>query len=134
MLSVTHASRSSSEDNYIRTILVVDDEDVLCMVMTEFLQDCGHTVLKAGNVRQAKDVITDRRVDLVFSDIDMPGGENGFDLAKWIFRHHPGTKVLLTSGFPHQTTDVGGLCEPLIRKPYSFAAVSQRIQNLVHAT
>ena len=133
MLSRTHTSLSSYAENYIRTILVVDDEDQICTVMTEFLQDCGYNVLQAGNVGQAKELFSGRRVDLVFSDIDMPGGENGFDLAQWIFRRHPGTKVLLTSGFPHQTTQLAELCEPLIRKPYSFSAVLQRIENLIQA-
>ena len=60
----------------------------------------------------------------------MPGDEDGFALAKWIRRHHPDTKVLLTSGFPHPSEKTRHLDEPLIPKPYVYSSVLQRIQNL----
>lgn len=130
MFPVTHAILSGYTGQYIRTILVVEDEELIRMFLTEFMHDCGYNVLEAGDVAQAKRLLADWPVDLVFSDINMPGNETGFDLEKWIRRHHPETKVLLTSGFPHGAAATNDLREPLIRKPYSCSAVLHRIQNL----
>jgi DNA-binding NtrC family response regulator len=130
MLSVTHESLSGMTGKHIRTILVVEDEELIRMVLTNFLHDSGYNVLEAGDVAQAKDLLASQRVDLVFSDINMPGTETGFDLQNWICRHHPGTKVLLTSGRPHAEEATKGSREPLIPKPYRCSAVLQRIQDL----
>ena len=131
MLSVTHESLSGFMGQYTRTILVVEDEVLIRLFLTDLLLDCGYNVLEAGNVAEAKDLLVDRQVDLVFSDVNMPGTETGFDLAKWVYRHHPGTKVLLTSGFPHNAAATGDLREPLIPKPYRSSAVLQRIETLL---
>jgi DNA-binding NtrC family response regulator len=115
---------------FLRTILVVEDEALIRMLVTEFLQDCGHRVFEAANVADAKDVIVDTPVDLVFSDINMPGGENGFALEKWVRRHYPNIKVLLTSGFPQRPEDTRDLLEPIILKPFSCTALLDRLQRL----
>ncbi len=126
----THESLSGFMEQCARTILVVEDEELIRLFLTDFLLDCGYNVLEAGNVTQAKALLADKQVDLVFSDVNMPGTETGFDLAKWVCRRHPGTKVLLTSGFPQTAADTGDLPEPLIPKPYTCSAVLKRIQNL----
>jgi DNA-binding NtrC family response regulator len=129
-LAYIDASTSAFTGNLARTILVVEDEEGIRLCVAEFLQDCGHHVLEAEDTAQAKDVLLTQSVDLVFSDINMPRGETGFVLEKWVRRHYPNTKVLLTSGFPQLTADTRDLGEPLIPKPYSFSTVLERIQNL----
>ena len=133
MLHDTVASVSTFTGNLVRTILVVEDEDLIRMFLTEFLQDCGYNVLEAENVARAKDVLTDQPVDLVFSDVNMPGNETGFDLEKWVRRHYPDTKVLLTSGYPHCPESTMALMEPLLPKPYTCAAALRRFQALSQA-
>jgi DNA-binding NtrC family response regulator len=123
-------SISSSTETFVRTILLVDDEELIRLIAAEFLQDCGYHVLQAANVAQAKDILVRKSVDVVFSDINMPGSETGFALEKWIRRHFPDIKVLLTSGFPHVAADTGHLLEPLIAKPYSISSVLRRIETL----
>lgn len=113
------------------TILLVEDEEPIRLFLTEFFQDCGCQTLEAATVAQAKRALADAEVDVVFSDVNMPGGETGFDLEKWVRSHYPGTKVLLTSGFPQEPKDIKGLCETLIPKPYTGAAVLQRIRGLL---
>ena len=130
MFPDTGVSTSGFTGKFLHTILVVEDEEAIRMFLTEFLQDCGYYVIEAENVAQAKDVLIDRPVDVVFSDINMPGPENGFALEKWIRQHYANTKVLLTSGFPQAAEDTRDLLEPLIPKPYSIASVLQRIESL----
>jgi DNA-binding NtrC family response regulator len=114
----------------IRTILVVEDEPLLRLCLTQFLLDCGHAVIEAGSVAQAKTILDEGPVDLVFSDVNMPGKETGFDLEKWVRHTYPETKCLLTSGYPH-VIEKGSLREPLMPKPYTLSSVSQRIDRLL---
>jgi DNA-binding NtrC family response regulator len=130
MLPTLYTSTSTVSESRVHAILVVEDEDPIRMCIMEFLQDCGHGVVEAANVAQARNVLATRPVDLVFSDINMPGGETGFALEKWVRRHYPTTKVLLTSGYPHGFADTSELLEPMIPKPYTFSLVLQRIHRL----
>jgi DNA-binding NtrC family response regulator len=130
MLSNISESISGSTGNFIRTILVVDDEEMIRIFLTEYLQDYGYYVLEAANVAEAKDVLVHKAVDVVFSDINMPGSETGFALEKWVHRHYPDTKVLLTSGYPHAAENTKDLLEPLIPKPYTISSVVDRIESL----
>lgn len=130
MTFATEQTLSGIVSHSVRTILVVEDEDLIRMILTEFLQDQGYNVLEAANVADAKRVfVSSPPIDLVFSDINMPGRENGFQLAKWVHQQFPGTKVLLTSGAPHSREDTKDLREPMIQKPYNWSMVLQRIQS-----
>jgi DNA-binding response OmpR family regulator len=125
---------TGSEDESIQTILVVEDEVLIRLPLAEYLRDCGYRVFEASNVAEAKAVLdADTPVDLVFSDVNMPGNENGFALAVWIRERHPNTKVILTSGIANAAEKAEGLCEdgPLLAKPYSHDVVLQRIQSLL---
>ena len=118
----------------IRTILVVEDEILVRMPLAEYLRDCGYRVFEAASVAEAQTVLdADTPVDLVFSDVNLVGPENGFALASWVRRHHPTTKVLLTSGAANASEKAGELCShgPVLPKPYSYAVVLQRIEALL---
>ncbi len=101
--------------------------------IAEYLRECGYRVFEAADVAEAKAVLdADAPVHLVFSDVDMPGGDNGFALARWVRRHHPDTQVLLTSGLANLAETAGDLCDDSpLPKPYEHAAVLQRIQALL---
>ena len=112
----------------MRTILVVEDEEAIRACVSEFLRDSGFDVLEAGDVPDAREILLDRAVDLVFSDINLPCGENGFALEKWVRRHCPQVNVLLTSGYPQPANDIKDLAKPLIPKPYRHAELLRRIE------
>jgi DNA-binding NtrC family response regulator len=77
--------------------------------LAEYLRDCGYRVFEANNVAEAKAVLdADTPVDLVFSDVNMPGNENGFALALRIRQRHPDTKVILTSGIANAAEKAEG--------------------------
>jgi CheY-like chemotaxis protein len=101
------------------------------MCVVEFLRDSGYRVLEAADVAEAKDLLKRWRVDLVFSDINMPNSETGFALEKWVRLHYPAVKVLLTSGYPQNPKDTAGLLGPIIMKPYRCAALQSRIDHVL---
>jgi DNA-binding response OmpR family regulator len=134
MTPVNAAPDIGAREDSIQTILVVEDEVLIRLPLAEYFRDCGYRVFEASNVAEAKAVLdADTPVVLVFSDVNMPGNENGFALAVWIRQHHPNTKVLLTSGIANAAEKAEGLCEdgPLLMKPYSHDLVLQRIQGLL---
>lgn len=120
----------------MHTVLVVEDETMVRMPIAEYLRDCGYNVLEAGNASEAISALgADDHVNLVFSDIRMPGGMDGLALAEWIRSHHPRVPVLLTSGYS------GGKALPpmtfpgtrFIEKPYSQTQVERKIAALLDA-
>jgi CheY-like chemotaxis protein len=67
-------------------------------------------------------------IDLVFSDVVMPSGMNGFELAQELRRRYPLIKVLLTSGYPEKVMDKGDTGVTLLRKPYKKADLAKEIR------
>lgn len=105
------------------TLLVVDDEEGLLELACESLQAQGYRVLTANNGRQALQILAQEpEISLLFSDIVMPGGVNGYELAEQATAKRPGLKVLLTSGYAVKAmADKGqvGFDATLLSKPYS---------------
>jgi len=111
------------------TILVVEDEDVIRLNTCEFLRESGWTVLEADRASAAIAVLeSGEPVDLVFSDIQMPGDMNGIGLAHWLRQNRPDVRVLLTSGGIH-SVDPSVSDEPLIAKPYIPESLVERIRR-----
>jgi CheY-like chemotaxis protein len=122
----------STQEMYV--LLVEDDAEVAALV-EEMLQCLGYKVIHAASAKAALGALAnDRRVDLVFSDIMMPGGTNGVELAKEVRRRRPGLPVLLTSGFSEANRrEADELGIPILRKPYGVEdlrmAVQQQMRN-----
>jgi DNA-binding NarL/FixJ family response regulator len=73
-------------------------------------------------------------VDVVFSDIDMPGAVDGFGLAKWIREHRPGLEVLLAGTIPRAVKSAKDLCEQgPVPKPYEAQVVHNHIRRLLRS-
>jgi DNA-binding NtrC family response regulator len=87
--------------NDLKTILVVEDEPLLLEHVVDVLSEFGYRVLPASNSAEALHYLTDRtcQIDLMFSDIRVPGGMNGLALAREAQTSRPGLKVILTTGF-----------------------------------
>ena len=115
------------------TILVVDDEIITRTVIADYLRDCGYRVFEAGTAEDAVQILSsDLKVDIVFTDLELPGRSSGLELARWIRKHHPNMKVIVTSGVYSSAELAGELCEagPPIVKPYESEIVVQRIRSL----
>jgi PAS domain S-box-containing protein len=82
-------------------ILVVEDQEAVRAVACGFLEDFGYEIIEAGDGFEALSKLQEHNdVDLMFSDVVMPGGMNGFDLAQAALSMKPGLKVVHTSGYP----------------------------------
>jgi DNA-binding NtrC family response regulator len=115
-----------------QTILVVDDEVLIRLELADYLRACGYRVLEASSAEEAMAVMqTEHHVDLVFSDVQMPGPTDGFGLARWIRTNRPGVKVILTSGVARSAALAGELCDegPLEAKPYDPQRLLERIKR-----
>ena len=114
------------------TILVVEDEILIRMVIADYLRDCGYRVFEASSADEAVVLLQrpDIVIDIVFSDVEMPGSMDGFALARWVRQHRPETDVVL-AGSPNKAAETAtDLCEdgPL-SKPYDSQLVVDRIRR-----
>jgi CheY-like chemotaxis protein len=113
-------------------ILVVEDEVVLRTVIADHLHSAGFAVVEATNARDAIEVIASQvRVDLVFTDINMPGEMDGQSLAGWLLVHRPGLPVILTSGGAKATVPAYRHNRRFMGKPYLLAEVERQIRILL---
>jgi CheY-like chemotaxis protein len=114
------------------TILVVDDEEDLAMLAKTGLSRLGYRVLTAGNAQQAMKILAAHpTVDLLFTDLAMPGKMDGVSLAETATRKFPGLKVLLASGYSEQADSSRLLRyrQSLVPKPYRIAELAARIRD-----
>jgi PAS domain S-box-containing protein len=114
-----------------KRILVVEDNPDVRDITVQRLQKMGYEVAASENAAAAIEAVkADTSIDLVFSDISMPGGMSGYDLAIWLRTHRPAIKVLLTSGFSDALT-LQAATEPglvkVLQKPYARAELAQAI-------
>ena len=118
------------------TVLLVEDEVLVRMPIARYLRDCGYKVIEAVNADEAITVLLHKEtvVDIVFSDIEMPGAIDGFGLAKWIREHRPGLNVLLAGTVPRAVENAQQLCEQgSVPKPYDAQIVHNHIKRLLAA-
>jgi CheY-like chemotaxis protein len=117
------------------TVLVVEDDEEVLAAALEGLQDLGYRVLPATNATQAIDILRgDLPVEILFSDIVMPGGMNGVQLAVEARRLRPSIKVLLTSGYADSVLrQADGLPGDLqvLGKPYRRAELASKLRLVV---
>jgi DNA-binding NtrC family response regulator len=111
-------------------VLVVEDEPLILMALAAHLDDRGFTVREACCAAEAIAILEEPGcpIDLVFSDVRMPGEMDGFGLSKWIFENHPNIPVILASGNLGQLSVLENLCGAgTMAKPYSFDAATAKI-------
>jgi CheY-like chemotaxis protein len=117
--------RPSFED--IRTVLLVEDDILVRVMVAEELREAGLRVVEAGNADEALEhLVTGIPVDFVFTDIELPGSMNGIALTRLLQASFPDCKFLMTSGrLPsHETISL----RPFIPKPYDIAGVVEHIR------
>lgn len=117
------------------TILVVDDEQDLVELIQYSLEAQGYKVITANNGKQALEQLAkEPAIDLLFSDVVMPGGINGYQLAEQAKAQCASLKVLLASGFTQKVMADNGQASfdaNLLSKPYTQAEVIQQVRVLL---
>jgi PAS domain S-box-containing protein len=113
-----------------RAILLVEDNAKLREITARQLREAGHSVLEACDASTALAILqSDAPVDLLFSDIIMPGEQNGYDLCRIGAELRPGIKVLLTSGFSDAPeSEAAPTGYSLLHKPYRRTSLLQSIR------
>jgi CheY-like chemotaxis protein len=123
------------EHRSTETILVVEDNPKLRQVVVKQLTGLGFVVLEADSAKAALDTLEHRDdVDLMFSDVVMPGEMDGSGLARKVMFKWPNIKILLTSGFSGaRLHDVEGLGSNmrLLNKPYRKADLARNVRELL---
>jgi CheY-like chemotaxis protein len=111
----------------------VEDETLLRLDISEHLRGCGYEVIEASNAAEAVMAITRIDVDLMFTDVQMPGSMDGLGLADWVRTTKPHIKIVVASGIPDMRRKLTELCAELhfFDKPYTVQAVEARIRELL---
>jgi len=116
-------------------ILVVEDEEAVRGFTVEMLRELGYGVLEAANGHAALRLIdANPTIQLLFTDVGLPGGINGRELADAALKRRPDLKVLFTSGYTRNAIVHGGRLDAgvaLIGKPFTYAALAEKISQVL---
>jgi two-component system, NtrC family, sensor kinase len=108
------------------TALVVEDNAEVAEVATAYLQQLGYTVKQVANAHEALELLgNDPKVDLVFSDVLMPGGMTGLELGHAIRQLYPAIPVLLATGYSDSARDAMQQGFVVLQKPFDLAALER---------
>jgi signal transduction histidine kinase len=115
-------------------ILVVEDDEALRNYTCQILTELGYGVIEAPDGHSALAVLDKNQVDLLFTDVVMPGGMNGRQLADEAVRRKPGLKVLFTTGYTRNAIVHHGRLDAgvhMIGKPFSFNELGAKVRALL---
>jgi CheY-like chemotaxis protein len=127
---IAYEQSSQSQD----TVLVVDGDVITRTVISDYLRHCGYRVIEAHDGLEAQQALEQQGFDvnIVLSDVELPGPVNGFELARWVRLLNPSVKVVLSGAAERTANVVGDLCEegPHLAKPYEPSLVVDHIKRL----
>jgi CheY-like chemotaxis protein len=111
-------------------VLIVEDEVLIRMLLSDVLRHAGCEVVEAANADEAFAVLTSApEPDILITDVKMPGNVDGFALAAFVRRAKPDLKVIITSGHAGPDGAVG-LADAFLTKPYELDAIVGQVRTL----
>jgi signal transduction histidine kinase/ActR/RegA family two-component response regulator len=118
-----------------QTILVVEDDEAVRRASVEALREMGYQVLEAGDAMEGVRLIVDRGgIDLLFTDVGLPGGVNGRALADAARSAQPGLRVLFTTGYTRNAILHNGVLERgvhFIAKPFNLTELGEKVREVL---
>ncbi len=117
-----------------QVVLVVDDEPMIRLALAVHLDEKGFDVREAASAAEAVAILQEQGsiINLVFTDVRMPGKMDGIGLSRWIFENRPNIAVILASGDLGKTTAMEDLCgAEAITKPYNYEAATDKIREAI---
>lgn len=122
-------------DHTLGTILLVEDEPLVRMATGLHLEECGYRLLHAGTADEALELLQlHPEIDVVFTDVRMPGKMDGLGLVRWIVENRPRIAVMVASGDTAKDTILKELCGAhAFIKPYNFDEVTRHIEGAIRA-
>jgi PAS domain S-box-containing protein len=119
------------------TVLVVDDEQTVRMLITDVLEELGYTAIDAGDGKAGLQILeSKRRIDLLITDVGLPGGMNGRQLADAGTSLRPELKVLFITGYAENAVIGDGHLKPgmhVLTKPFGMDALANRITSILNS-
>ncbi len=117
------------------TVLVVDDEPTVRMLVTEVLEELGYAAIEAADGAAGLKLLrSDVRIDLLVSDVGLPGGMNGRQMADAARVHRPDLKILFITGYAENAVVGNGHLDPgmhVMTKPFAMETLATRIKDLI---
>lgn len=114
-------------------VLVAEDEVIIRLEVSDFLRECGFEVRECGSAHEARAMfLAGARIDILFSDINMPGPRDGIELAAWVEANYPAVVVVLTSGIADALQAAGLACKNVRRfvaKPYIHSDLEKLLRS-----
>ena len=115
-------------------VLVVEDNAIVRSVAVARLEELGHRVLEAENAATALELLSsDTPIDLLFTDVVIPGGMGGLNLARRAIELRPGIRVVFTSGYAASFKTIGDLPGEFLQKPYRDDELRRVLQRALGA-
>jgi PAS domain S-box-containing protein len=120
---------------HVERVLIVEDEPDLMDVAASLFTSMGYDVLTASSGREAIDVLEQREVDILFTDVVMPNGMDGLELAAYTRTHYPDTKIMLASGYPlpalkeRHGGDLNAFA--FVNKPYRLSDLARTLRSAI---
>ncbi len=117
-------------------LLVVEDDDAVRLLVVEELHSLGYATIDAANGRDALGLLEHAEVDMILSDVVLPGGMNGTELAAGVLALRPGLPVLFMSGYTENAIIHNGRLDPgvnLLEKPFSRRQLAQAVSAALAA-
>ena len=119
------------------SVLIVDDEPTVRMLVTEALEELSYQVLEAGDGRGGLEILrSERRIDLLVTDVGLPGGMNGRQLADAARQLRPNLKILFITGYAANAAVGNGLIEAgmeIMTKPFAIEALATKVRTMIEA-
>jgi CheY-like chemotaxis protein len=132
---VTEAATPAPLSSDGQAILVVEDDDDVRANTTGILRELGYAVLEAPSGAAALHLLEAHpEIKLLFTDVGLPGGMNGRQLAEAARRARPGLKVLFTTGYARNAIVHDGRLDPgvvLIPKPFTYSAIAAKLSDIL---
>lgn len=115
------------------TILLVDDEEAIRFMLRDYLTELRYNVILASNGDEAIASFDSAvAIDLVITDIIMPGATDGISLIKYVRRVRPKTRTIAMSGFAGGYSESIGIADKFMSKPFTFLALKREIDALIN--
>ena len=119
------------------TVLVVEDHEDLRAYSTGAVKEMGYRVLEAADAKEALAILdSNATIDLLFTDVVLPGGMNGRQLADAAWKTRPTLKVLFTTGYTRNAIVHNGQLDPgiqLLGKPFTYSDLAEKIRSMLDA-
>ena len=135
--AVADLEETSIDPGFGETVLIIDDEPAIRMLAAEVLQENGYQVLEAEDGPAGLKMLqTDRRIDLLITDVGLPGGLNGRQVADAARTTRPALKVLFITGYAENAAIGNGHLDPgmaVITKPFAMNALANKVREMIDA-